>query len=239
MGPQPHAVVRIAHAYGNNRPALKAALAADVDMIEVDMWYRGGDLFIHHERKVRWLPLLIDKKMATHKPGRLAMRIGNYYLRPDISTIRLEELLERTAGLKKLLLDVKGRYAGVPVEDYVNKLVGLIRKHRAESWVVMCGQTYDIFPRLREIAPEIEVLYSIEKPYQWERFQQLMDEGAHGTCISYRFLDEEKAKLLEERAVNVFCWTVDDPATAHNLVARGVDGIISNNLDLLASLPRA
>ncbi len=39
--PQP---VRIAHAYGNSRAALHRALDADVDMIEVDVWYRGGDV---------------------------------------------------------------------------------------------------------------------------------------------------------------------------------------------------
>ena len=36
--PAPKRVVRIAHAYGNSRPALARALAADCDMIEVDMW---------------------------------------------------------------------------------------------------------------------------------------------------------------------------------------------------------
>jgi glycerophosphoryl diester phosphodiesterase len=38
--------------------------------------------------------------------------------------------------------------------------------------------------------------------------------------------------------VDVYCWTVDGRADAEALVSRGVDGITSNDLGLLASLPR-
>ena len=237
MNPPPHNVVRIAHAFGNNRPALRQALAADVDMIEVDMWYRGGDLFIHHERKMRWLPLLVDRQMATHQPGRFAIRFGDYYVRPDFGTIHLDELLGTVAGRKRLLLDVKGHYQPPHVDGYVETLIQKIRDHKAEPWVAVCGQTYTLLHRLRELAPDIQVRYSIERPYQWERFQLLIEQGVHQICMSYRFLDDAKARVLQDVGADVYCWTVDDPATAMRLVSEGVDGIISNNLDLLAALP--
>ena len=55
--------VRIAHAYGNSRAALRRALAADIDMIEVDIWYRGGDVYARHARRLSPLPLLADKRV--------------------------------------------------------------------------------------------------------------------------------------------------------------------------------
>lgn len=238
MIPQPRNIVRIAHAYGNNRASLQQALAADIDMIEVDMWYRHGDIRIHHEHRLRGLPILIDRRMSTHKPGRFAIPIGNYFVRPDIGTIRLDELLETVAGRKRLLLDVKGNYKLVDLAGYVETLVRKIREHSAEPWVTVCGQTFSVLHRLRESDPDLEVRYSIERPYQWERLRRLLETGVRRICIAHGFLDAEKARLLEEAGVDVDCWTVDDPAVARQLVDRGVDGIISNNLDLLAGLPR-
>jgi glycerophosphoryl diester phosphodiesterase len=57
-------------------------------------------------------------------------------------------------------------------------------------------------------------------------------------CIEHRFLNEERVRFIEEQGVDLFCWTVDDPKEARRLVAGGADGIISNNLELLANLRR-
>jgi hypothetical protein len=238
MPSHPPNVVRVAHAYGNTDKLLDTALASDVDMIEADMWLRGGRLHLHHEHHLGWLPLLIDMKMPTHTPGRFAVPIGKYVVRPRIGTLSLDRLFKRVDGAKRLLLDVKGQYKPRYLETYVESLVRTIREYKAESWAVVCGQTYSVLHRLREVAPDIEVRYSIEHPYQWERFEKLRTEGVRKICIWHRFLDEERAAVLRTEGVDVYCWTVDDPAVAGDLVNRGVDGIISNDLDLLSALPR-
>jgi glycerophosphoryl diester phosphodiesterase len=231
-------VTRIAHAYGNSRAAVEVALASDADVIEADMWYRGGDLRIHHERRMRLFPLLIDKKMKTHKPGRYAVRIGKYYVRPDIGAQALDDLLTAVAGKKRLLLDVKGYYSAPHVDGYVDRLVSVLRRHGATDWVAVCGQTHPILERLRQVAPEMEVRDSLEKPYQWEHFLRVIErhESARQICMYHRFWDAGKQAFLEERDVDTYVWTVDDRDTAKELVARGVDGITSNNLELLAEL---
>ena len=233
------AVLSIAHAYGNSRGSLELALASEADMIEVDMWYRGDDIYIRHERRMGWLPILYDQVMKGHKLGPFALRIGNFFIRPDIHTLKLDELLETVAGRKRLLLDVKGFYHAPKVDEYVETLVEKIRAHGAEGWVAVCGQTYPVLHRLREVAPDIEVRYSIQWEYQWERFLRLMehDPAVRRVCIAYGFIDADKARLMEERDVDLYCWTVDDWDEARRLVRQGVDGIISNDLKLLAALP--
>ncbi len=54
--------------------------------------------------------------------------------------------------------------------------------------------------------------------------------------MAYGFLDPAKARLMVEGGVDVYCWTVDDWDAARRLVSDGVDGIISNDLRLLAQL---
>ena len=234
-------VVRIAHAYGNNRDALDVALAADVDVIEVDIWYRGGRIEIRHERRWSWLPVLGDKRgRALHAMGRFVVPLwGGYFVRPDLGTMRLDELLERTAGRKRLLLDVKARKRGESAA-FASKLAETIARHDAGGWVAVCGQYWPVIRDLRAVAPEIEVRYSMEWPLQWERFVEMApgDPGARRVCIEHRFMDAEKQGFLEQHGVDVYCWTVDDPAEAAALVECGVDGITSNDLGLLAGLRR-
>lgn len=234
-------VVRIAHAYGNNREALDVALAADVDMIEVDMWYRGGRIEIRHERRWSWLPFLADRRgRALHAMGRFVIPLwGDYFLRPDIGTMHLDELLECTAGRRRLLLDIKARKRDESAA-FAAKLAETVRRHRAGEWVAVCGQFWPVIRDVRSLAPEIAVRYSMEWPLQWERFREMAprDSGARRVCIEHRFMDVEKQSFLEQHGVDVYCWTVDDAGEAAALVDRGVDGITSNDLQLLASLPR-
>ncbi|HET8944052.1 MAG TPA: glycerophosphodiester phosphodiesterase [Dehalococcoidia bacterium] len=234
-------VVRIAHAYGNNRAALDVALAADVDMIEVDIWYRGGRIEIRHERRWSWLPVLGDRRgRALHAMGRFVVPLwGGYFVRPDLGTMRLDELLERTAGRKSLLLDVKARKRGESAA-FASRLAETVARHNAGSWVSVCGQYWPVIRDLRAVAPQMEVRYSKEYHLQWERFVAMApgDPGARRVCIEHRFMDAEKQGFLEQHGVDVYCWTVDDAAEAAALVERGVDGITSNDLGLLAGLPR-
>src|SRR5438093_6913733 len=103
-------VLRIAHAYGSSRGALQLALAAPVDIIEADIWYRAGDIWVRHERRLGPLPMLADRGRPSARSGGFVIPLPNrYYLRPDINPMPLGELLETVAGKKRLLLDVKAR----------------------------------------------------------------------------------------------------------------------------------
>ena len=92
--------------------------------------------------------------------------------------------------------------------------------------------------RVREAAPDLDVRYSIEKQRHWDGFLRRLeaDGPIRGVCMAREFLSDKIVELLEERGLQVFCWTVDDAAEARRLLALGVDGIISNNIPLLEQL---
>ena len=236
----PPGPVRIAHAYGNSRAALRRALDADVDMIEVDVWYRGGDVYAHHARRLSPLPLLADKKMPGHPLPRPALPFWpGYWVWPDINPLKLGELLQIVGGRKRLLLDVKGRYKGGRSAGFARAIARQVREHQASSWAVVCGQTYPVLNALRHVDDEIEVRYSLEKQHQWESFvRKMKDRRVRQVCISRHFIDDEKTRVLEQNGVNVYVWTIDDPEAARRWVEQGADGIISNDLKLLEDLPR-
>ena len=231
--------LRIAHAYGNTRERLRAALAAPVDAIELDVWYRAGHVWARHEPRLEPLPLLVDKRMRGHSLPPLSLPLGRrWYVRLDVNRLELDEVLETVAGAKGLLVDIKGAYRGQQNLAFARALARKIREHGAEGWAGVCGQYWPVLDDLSREAPEVEVRYSVERPYQWEKFMRMVgeDDRVRRVCIEHRFLDDERARFLDEQGVDVFCWTVDDGEEARRLAAAGVDGIISNNLELLAGL---
>lgn len=237
------ACLRIAHAYGDTRAALPLALAAGVDMIEADVWFRAGHLWVRHERRLGPIPLLADRRPpSAHYVGPYAVPIWpRHYLRPDIDCITLREVLTTLGGRRRLLVDVKGSYSEAETRSFAERLAREVEEQGAVQRVEACGQNWAVLDQLRPIERAPVVRYTIESLRQWEAFLALArgDKGARRTCIHYRLMTEERVRLLEEMAVEVYCWTVDDRAEAERLVAAGAEGIISNDLSLLASLASA
>jgi glycerophosphoryl diester phosphodiesterase len=234
-------VVRIAHAHGNRRESIQRAMDADVDMIEADVWYRSGDICVRHEERVGWLPVLADRRpRGVRAIGPYALPLGRrFYLRLDVDRLPLSELLATVSGKKRLLIDVKESDASKD-DAFARTLARQIDEHDAAAWVAVCGQFWPVLDRLAEIAPHLELRYSMQRPSQWDAYQRRLAEGRSSTsvCIQHRLIDQAKAAFLEEHGVDTYCWTVDDAAEAAVLVQRGVDGIISNHLELLEALPQ-
>jgi glycerophosphoryl diester phosphodiesterase len=177
--------------------------------------------------------------MRGHSLPPLSFPVGKrLYVRLDLNGLKLDEVLHTIAGSKRLLIDLKGSYHAQRNLDFARTLVLAIREHAAESWITVCGQFWPVIEDVRKEGPDIDVRYSIEHVYQWEKFMRLVgeDERVRKVCIEHRFLNEERVRYIEEQGVDIFCWTVDDLTEARRLAAAGADGIISNNLELLAEL---
>lgn len=237
MSARPRAT-RVAHAYGNSRQSLARALNTDIDMIEVDVWFEGRNFRIGHERRVGRLPLLYDSVIVGHAPGPFAIRLGGHFVRPDIRPFQLTDLLRIVAGRKHLLLDVKGHHNFQNARHFASVLIRCIDEGNASAWVTVCGQTYSVLDALREQTAPFPIRYSMERPHQWDGFVDRMreDDSVRAVCIQHKLLSEQRLGSARDAEVNLFCWTVDDPAVATRLIDSGVHGIISNDLALLAAL---
>jgi glycerophosphoryl diester phosphodiesterase len=216
---------------------LREALAADVEMIEVDLWFRAGRIEVRHERRLGWV--LADKRTrGVSRIGPWAMALPRrYYVRLDFRPLFLPELLQTTKGARKLLLDVKAVDVR-PSQAFAKALAREIEAARARDWVAVCGQSWPVLDRFREVAPEIEVRYSMQAVWQWEEYVRRLEreEATREVCIHHRMVDAKRAAFLETHGIDTYCWTVDNAGKAAALVARGVDGVISNDLALLAGL---
>ncbi|MFQ6019283.1 MAG: glycerophosphodiester phosphodiesterase [Dehalococcoidia bacterium] len=231
--------IRIAHAHGNRRDKIESALEAPVDLIEADLWYRDGDIWVRHDRRLPLIPLIFGRRPKNDDLGPLALPLSRWYLRPDVNPIRLEELVKMVGGRRGLLLDLKGQYNAADGRRFAERIVDISKREGVEATVRLCGQVWRLLDLAAAMAPGMKIHYTIEYVPQWQAFLRRLGEGdrINRICLHRRLLDEERARLLQERGIEVFCWDVDDKPEAERLLALGVDGIISDDLSLLADLP--
>jgi len=233
---------RIAHGYGNSRRTLALALEGPVDYVEADVWYQGGRVAVRHERKLGPLPLLfdeIDKGHIGHGPGRYGLSLGRWYLKLQIRTLYLEDVLALARGRRRILVDVKWSPGGRQ-SAFARALAQTVRLSGMGDDVTFCGQNWPVLQRLRVIDPGLRVRYSIGAERQLPAFGHVpQDETLQGVCVHQSLLNAQLIDILKRRGLDIWTWIVDDLTLARQLVAMGIDGIISNRLDVLEALREA
>ncbi len=214
----PH-VARIAHGAGNDRRALRKAIDAQVDWIEVDLWYAWGRLVARHERGVWRLPVVYDKWNVRLLRGRL---------------LDLDDLIEQTAGGPQLFLDLKGTSARLP-----GAIVRTLQRHGACERAAVCGQYWPPLDAIAADEPRIRVFHSLGRPEHVRQHLDRLDRQtvSQGVSVAHWLLTPEIAAQLRQDGRQVFAWTVNERTRASTLVEWGVDGVISDRLDVLAALP--
>jgi len=233
---------RIAHGYGDSRRYLALALRGPVDHVEADVWYQDGRLAVRHERKLGPLPILFDEKHkghVGHGPGRYRLTLGRWYVKLQVSPLYLEEVLALARGRRRILVDVKWDPGGRQ-SAFARGLAHTVRLAGVADAVTFCGQNWEVLGRLRIIDPDLRVHYSIGAERQLAAFGHVrQDETLQGVCLHQNLLNERLIDVFKRRGLDVWTWTVDDLEQARRLVAMGIDGIISNRLDVLEGLGEA
>ncbi len=239
MESQPSRPVRIAHCFGNSRRRLARALQGPVDLIETDIWFEDGGVAVRHERKLWFLPLLFDEHPefpGSRGPGRFGLSLGKWYIKLQTSRLPLEDVLTRARGKRRLLLDVK---TGIREreEAFARTLAKLVERTGMQDEVIFCGRAWSLLRRLPQLCPGLTIYYTINSPSQFPDFEALvMDDPVPGVCLRHTLIDEPLLQHLKALGITIYTWSINDLPRAHELLDMGVDGIISDRLELLGQL---
>mgnify|MGYP000154754373 CR=1 FL=1 len=226
----------IAHAFGNRRELVARALQAGVDVVEVDVWFWGGRFWARHERRLGFMPVLLDRRRcAYHGLGPWALPLGPFYIRLDLAPLPLEEVMRAVSGRALLLWDVKGSHPPSEARRYAHRLRELLRCLDSPPGMIVCGQDWQLLETIGEHVDGVPFFFTVETPRQWEA---LLGNSSlpQGLSLHRALANEARTSYLRGRGIPFLCWTVDDEGEARRLLSLGARGIISNRLDLLARL---
>lgn len=232
-------LVRIAHAYGNRRHRIAQAVAAGVDLIETDLRFDRGTVWVRHEHRVPGLPLLFNNRLhGIHREGPYARSFGPLFVRVDVERIRLPEVVAAVSGRSGLLLDLKaGTYTPSTAERFVDAVLGILATARFDGRLGFCG-SWRLLDVVRTKRPDLTLHYSVDRNASWGAFLARAEgpSAIRAVSIQRRLLTEERAKILSDRDVDVYCWDVANAADAADAVACGAAGVIADDLGLLRDL---
>ena len=207
----------IAHRAGNDAAQLLAAERAGADVIEADLHLRRGQLELRHLKTVGPLPLYWDR-WALAPPWRRFERLEDLLAGADPETV--------------LMLDLKGS------DPAVARLVAsALDRHRRGSRVLVSAREWRLLDEID--AGLAERVASAARPGQLHslvahaRRQQLA-----GASLHLRLLASDHLPKLQAHVPLVMAWPVNRPEEAARALRLGVEGLISDDLALIARLRR-
>lgn len=209
----------IAHRAGNDPALARAAHDAGADLIEIDVWLYRGRLEVRHTRTMPLLPLLWDRWSI--EPG----------WRPRLL---LEELLDALPPDAGTMLDLKGNDVRLPAA-----ILRALDVHPRTGLVAVCSQNWALIDAF-DSRPGIALIHSVGKARHLRRLLPHLASHAEvvpvAISINQRLLTADTVRALKEVAVHVMTWPINDAARARELIAWGVDGIISDDIGVLREI---
>lgn len=229
--------------YPENSPlAFRAAAEeTDCDGFESDCHLsRDGQIIVFHDASL---------ERTSNGRGRLADHTYAQLLELDIGAWKdprfagqhiwtLEQLLDfcRETG-KCLNLELKNYeifYQGLE-----EKVIAAIVSHRMEEQVFVSSFNHLSMERFHQLNPELSTGLLYDKPLldMASYIQRTTANSMHPKYLLLQY-QSELVDLYHSHGMQVHTWTVNAEADMRDMIARGVDGIISNRPDLLCRVAR-
>ena len=221
----------------NSRRAIETALRIGVDRIEVDVQRTSdGAIVLVHDERV---------KLGSRRiPVRSLSLAALHEVLDDLIT--LEECIALVSDKAGLLIDLKaphyerevtaiiGRY-GLETSVIVSSTYALsLRRIRRQLPAVAIGLSSGHIAsgiRLRPIRAVVSRITRVLLPSPYTTAARAIEAGY--LMVHYRVCTERLVESAHEAGIRVYPWTVNSRRLIDRMLARQVDGIISNRPDLV------
>lgn len=206
----------VAHRAGNDVLTLHKAYAAGVDLVEADVRYRSGRLEVRHTKTMGPVPLLWDRWALS--PG-------------WTSQFLLQDLLGATPVHCELMLDVKG--GG---EHFPREIVRVVRELMPDREYSVCSQYWGLLSAFHE-DPHARIIHSIGSSAMLrDVLPRLEGHRSDAVSIHKKLLTPAVVDDLLRRVSLIMTWPVNRETDLRRLQSWGVNGFISDRLELLRVL---
>lgn len=224
MTPTAGRVLAVAHKGGNSPTALRAAAAAQVDVVELDV--QPGRLEVRHARDLKPLPLLFDR-------GRL---LPGWRTRLLLDAI-LDEADRLLPPSTAVMIDLKGTSTALG-----QQVAGVLRERGGGRAYLVCGRHWPALEAFADLT-EVKVLLSAGSPAELATLQRHVDRGdrpgghpVHGASLRHTLVTPAVVRALQDPLPLVLAWTVNRASDLERVVAAGVGGVISDRTEVLRGL---
>ena len=134
----------------------------------------------------------------------------------------------------KMLLNMELKNYEVFYENLEQRVIDEICKRQMQEQVFVSSFNHISMQHFKELCPDIETGLLYDKPYlDMEHYVQRSNaDNMHPRYMLLQY-QPELMELFHGRGMKVNTWTVNDEENMKDMIARGVDCIISNHPDVL------
>jgi len=208
----------VAHRAGNDLGLLHVAEALGLDLVEADVRLFHGRLEVRHLKTLGPVPLLWDRWMLAN---------------PFAPRLLLHELLAATRPDTELMLDLKGRNPRLAAG-----VLAALRPTLGRRRVTVCARAWALLEPF-EALPGVRTIHSVGNARQLRALlRRNYGRRLQGISIHERLLDAATVAELRRVADLVMTWPANAVGRARELVAMGVDGLITDRVELALELAR-
>lgn len=185
-----------------------------MDYLEADLWLEHGRLEVRHARRAWPLPVYWER-------GRIFVSRERFPSLQDVAS---------AAGEMRLYLDLKGK--DVRLADAV---IAFVRDHGLEDAVVFSSPEWPLLDRVRARlgAP---CFYTLNSDNFARRVGEVLAGSFDYLAVNHRLLDAGRVTQLKDVGCRMVAWTVNTLERARELIAWGVDGVVSDHVAILEAL---
>ena len=219
----------MAHRAGNDLQALQAALERGADVVEADVHSHLGRLEVRHHKALGPLPWVWDRKGGT---GLVPLLRDHWDLQPASAfPLRLPQLLDAARADATLMLDLKGAGGVGPA------VVRLLHARAPEAPIIVCARWWpsvDAFAGAGWARPVL----SARGRTELARLRRRLARGPvpYGVSVHRSLLEPSVVRALRDRVELVMTWPVNDVEALDDVLRRGVNGVITDDVGILEAV---
>jgi len=201
-------IVGVAHNAGDDVSAATRAVAYGADAIEIDIRTSGGELFASHDAPVPFLEDLVFRGPS----------LGDAWAVARLRDTVLVHLKERSA-------------------TYLGRVGAFISARPIRRVIVQSDDAPSLRTAQRHL-PNAERLLLLLSASDVRSLQNdpALATAIDGVSVRDSLLSASLLTWLDRRGLAIFAWTVNEEQRMNELVRSGVDGLITDRLDMMQLL---
>lgn len=214
----------------NTLPAFQAALDAKADLIELDYYHAadGVPVVIHDEildrttnaEDVFGMPKLV---VGSFSSAELRKLDAGTWFDDKFAKVRIPTLVESLDLIQSKSVTLVERKAGD-----ADTVVRLLKEKNLLDKVVVQAFDWKYVARCRELAPNLALATLSGKPAAPEQIEAAAATGADVIVWDHQKISRREIEQIHKLGKKAWAYTIDDVDKAKQLVAAGLDGVITN-----------
>ena len=222
----------------NTMLAFRKAIEAGADGIELDIHESlDGQLVIVHDESLK-RTTGVDK-LVSDLPLKELVRIKASKTKDDAFEATLpsfEEFCDFAANNGPFITNVEIKTNNTWYQDIEHKAVDMVRAFGLQDRIIFSSFNWISVMRAKALAPEIECGFLYEDQKHLHLAAQALEAGIQYLHPDYNLLDDQTVAECRDKRIGLNVWTVNTEDRMRQLMAWGVNSVISNYPDMCLRL---